>query len=516
MVIDTVKEKLCVNKLVATKKEMIFAEEDMIIPDSKPDILNTICTSGIIGVYKKEVLEGKVRIDGGINTYIMYLSEDNQDKIRGLNTTLDFSENINITNVQENMDCKVQVKVKSIECKVINGRKIGIRATLEVEIEVYSKEEIEIINDIQNAQGIQMLKEELKVNSLVGTGETKINAKDTIQIDNVDNLAEILKAKIGICDKDIKVSYNKILTKAEAKVELMYLTEDNRVNTVIGKIPIVGFIDIPNVTEENISDINYEIRNIIIKPNQAEEHTIFIEIEVGVSCNVYEEKQINLIQDLYDPCEVIECNKKNVTTMTDRYGSKEMKQIKEKVTLDGLDGKNLLDVDVIPIINSENKFNSRITYEGEVELRFLISDNDYNIENKIAKIPFEYELKNISDGENRNTNMQIEVANQDFIIQDGGVVTSNIDMLMDSNSYRNTNLNIMEEIQTNGEREEQDYSLVIYIVKKGDSLWNIAKRYGSTVEDIVRTNGIEDPNMILPGQKLFIPRYTKIGIKVEE
>lgn len=51
MVVDTIKENLCVNKLVATKKEVILVEGDMIVPDSKPDILNTICTSGVVCIY---------------------------------------------------------------------------------------------------------------------------------------------------------------------------------------------------------------------------------------------------------------------------------------------------------------------------------------------------------------------------------------------------------------------------------------------------------------------------------
>ena len=45
----------------------------------------------------------------------------------------------------------------------------------------------------------------------------------------------------------MKISYNKILTKAEANVKIMYLTEDNRIGTISSKIPIVGFIDIPDV-----------------------------------------------------------------------------------------------------------------------------------------------------------------------------------------------------------------------------------------------------------------------------
>ena len=53
--IETSKENLKINKLIAEKKEIIFAEGDMIVPDSKPDILNTICTSGVVSVYKKEI-----------------------------------------------------------------------------------------------------------------------------------------------------------------------------------------------------------------------------------------------------------------------------------------------------------------------------------------------------------------------------------------------------------------------------------------------------------------------------
>ena len=74
-------------------------------------------------------------------------------------------------------------------------------------------------------------------------------------------------------------------------------------------------------------------------------------------------------------------------------------------------------------------------------------------------------------------------------------------------------MNIIDEIQTDGEREAEDYSILMYIVKKDDTLWKIAKRFGSTVEDIVRINGIEDENKIYPDQKLFIPHYSKASVK---
>ena len=117
----------------------------------------------------------------------MYMAENQNDKVRGLTTNLDFSENIQIANINEEMNCKVNTRLKSIEAKVINGRKIGIKAAVEIEVKVYSNETIAIVNNIPNAEGIQTLQENLSVNSLVGIGDNKIFAQDTIGIKTEDN-----------------------------------------------------------------------------------------------------------------------------------------------------------------------------------------------------------------------------------------------------------------------------------------------------------------------------------------
>ena len=71
MEINTTKESLNVNKTICEKKEIMNIQGDMIVPDSKPDILSTINTSGNVCIYKKEIMEGKLKIDGNILTYIM-------------------------------------------------------------------------------------------------------------------------------------------------------------------------------------------------------------------------------------------------------------------------------------------------------------------------------------------------------------------------------------------------------------------------------------------------------------
>ena len=45
---------------------------------------------------------------------------------------------------------------------------------------------------------------------------------------------------------------------------------------------------------------------------------------------------------------------------------------------------------------------------------------------------------------------------------------------------------------------------VTYTVKKGDTLSAIARRYGVSVREIAKENGIKDPDRIYAGQKLRI------------
>lgn len=44
-----------------------------------------------------------------------------------------------------------------------------------------------------------------------------------------------------------------------------------------------------------------------------------------------------------------------------------------------------------------------------------------------------------------------------------------------------------------------------YVVQPGDTLSEIAERFGTTVRALVRANDIDDPDRIHPGQELVIP-----------
>ena len=62
-----------------------------------------------------------------------------------------------------------------------------------------------------------------------------------------------------------------------------------------------------------------------------------------------------------------------------------------------------------------------------------------------------------------------------------------------------------EKIRKIEKRKESNPSEEIkYTVKKGDTLWKISKIYNVTISEIVQINDIKDPNLIYPGENLTI------------
>ena len=54
-----------------------------------------------------------------------------------------------------------------------------------------------------------------------------------------------------------------------------------------------------------------------------------------------------------------------------------------------------------------------------------------------------------------------------------------------------------------------------YIVQEGDSLWDIAARFGVTLDDLQQTNNISDPGQVVLGTRLIIPGLIGVNGRVD-
>ena len=160
------------------------------------------------------------------------------------------------------------------------------------------------------------------------------------------------------------------------------------------------------------------IKNMIIKPNAVEEHSIYIEIEAEISCIAYEEKEIMIIEDMYCPGEKIEFDQKNLSTTSNKKCYKNKCNVREKINIPELDQGRIIDIDIAPVITKENKLNGKIVYEGEAQLDITIADDStIGMSTKRINLPFEYTIDGIENAENNRIETFTEIGAQEFVSQ---------------------------------------------------------------------------------------------------
>lgn len=157
--------------------------------------------------------------------------------------------------------------------------------------------------------------------------------------------------------------------------------------------------------------------------------------------------------------------------------------------------------------------NGKILYSGELSIEFLYEVSN-GMEAKRINLPFNFEAQSDLIEANNNVDTDLTVEQDNFVIVSDGNIEANITMQFNIGISKTEKISIIDDLEVKECRQNNIYSMIIYFVKPGDTLWKIAKKFRSTVEDIARVNGIEDENKIYVGQQLYIPKYIKKRIAV--
>ena len=472
-----------INKKIINERKEIELVNEIIVPDVKPDVLNIICANGIAYVHKQEISNKNLKIDGNVEITIAYLSNDGDTK--SLQTTLSFNHKIENEKITETSFIKHNVRLREINAKMINERKINITAKLEIECNIYEKQEINFYNDFDNIEGLQKQEETISINSIVGFNTSKASINEEISVDNVDIISEILKSDITITNIESKVSYNKILAKAEANIFLIYLTEDNRISSTKAVFPVMSFIEISNVKEENICDIDYQIRNFVLKIGNSEKHNIECQVDFEITCQVFEKKNINIVNDLYSLTNDLSYNKEEIELEVNTEKDKEIIKVDDKIEINDI--KKIFDIDC--------KIN--ILKDTEAEIKIYYETSEKGVLNvKTVKIPIMKKLDN---------NCNISIIKKDFNI-DGNNCLVQVELEILQNNFINKKISLIQNVNIKELQNKDDYSVIVYFVKPNDTIWKIAKKFRVTMESIIKLNDLENPDLIYPGDKLYVLR----------
>lgn len=505
MAVNVDKQTMSLNKVVARNTEINWIEQDILVPDTKPDVMKIIEVQAVPFVANAEAVDSGIRITGEIAYYIIYRTVD-KDKTRGITMTYPYSQTINVPEVKKGMNVRVNADVRNIIYSLPNERKVSIKTEVVFKYVVSEKGDVELISGMEDEEDIETKNSQDIFYNVISTKQEVLDAKeDVVLSDSTPKIGEILRVSSNISNTDYKVSYNKILVKGDINIEILYLEENNENNifTYNTVVPFTGMIEFENIAEDYRFDIKYNLRNLEII--LGENGMLSISAEVLADAVMFEEKEVTYVNDFYSTANNLVYDKSQVAVIKNKEIIE--KQINIKESIGATDKNNRVIASRVETEHLNTKVAGNNLYvDGPLKVTVTFQNAETNIlDSKTYDILVDTTIPLNKEIDEKNVSVNIAVASKSITAQNGNV-EANITLDVKAELENVDKITIIGNIEQESIDQNTFDSMYMYIVKKGDTLWDIAKKYKTTVDKIANINNIIDENKIDIGQKILIIR----------
>lgn len=515
MSVELIKDLLKIEQTIGKEQTQALVEGEIICPDTKPQIdkiLNLDAKSEITDV---RVLDDKLLVNGEIKFDLLYRSLDEDDPINNIEASTSFSEEIELDGAHDEMLPEVNVDIEHIEYSKNEENKIEVKAVVALEGKIKLDSMIDVVKDIKGSQGLQVKRENIKYNNVVGKTTSKMLVKEAFEIlDNLEDIATVLKVNAKAYERETKVVDDKVIVAGVVDLTMLYQEEEKNLRSIRKEIPFTHFIDVKGALKDMNSTVVLNIETPQIKINEdieGKHRIVDFEGYVDVNCEVYNQEEKEIAIDTYSVNKVYNLEKQDVDLIEclGNTTNKETFRGNIKVRDDADIIKDIYNVDVKPILTDQRTIENKVLVEGVLELNMLYLEEDSNeIKTSIADMPFKSYID--VDGAQDGTDLDIKVA-------------------LDSVKYSRTNsreaeveVSLKNDIKINRVRkislvtnmeeydDDLDYakkpSITVYMVQPNETIWDIAKKFRTTIDELVSTNDIISLDNIMPGEKIIIQK----------
>lgn len=518
------KDLLKIDQTVGRDSIKALVEGEVLLPETKPEIVKVLTVDGDVEVTSSKLVKDKIIVNGVVRFKIMYNSNDENQVIHSLDASTDFREEIEIEGINDQMTAELKTYIEHIDYELVNEAKIEVKTVLEIEGKVKTSSSIDIVKDISGERGLQVLKEKIKYKEIIGANSTSALVKEAFELENeMPDILDVLRTDAKVIEKETKVVDDKVIVAGIVQCGIMYIGDDdnNRVNYMNHEIPFTQFVEMTGVLKDmncslslKLDDINYDVKEDI----EGSIRIIDVEALIKIDARVYEYKDKEVTIDTYSTNKKLDVNKQEIL-ITENIKHMLSESVVKGVINTSEENIKVNDVYHIngkSIITDYRTVEGKLIIEGILDLSMVF--NDKSLE-PVKVMNYQIPFKNYSDMEEVvDSEIEIEIDN---IIKDIKYEKVNdTEIEVEALTQNNINVNRIKKLSivTKAVETEEEIdlnsrpSIIIYIVQKDDTLWDIAKRYNTTTEELIETNEILSPENIMPGEKLIIEKNVDFEI----
>ena len=496
---------LTVKELAGRRRREIIIEEDLLVPDTEPDmdqIFNISAAAAECG-FRREKAGGTVK--GELKVEALYRSADG--KLLLLENRLPFEKGW-AENFSDGAEIRIACDVRAAEYRVINERKYRVRVRLEVTAREVAVKERQFFEGIRDRE-LELLKEKTGILNLAGTIAKESEIDEELKINNEKiRPVKIIKSCFTVCENHRQLTSDKLVVNTTVWVRIVYMAElasqGNVANYPVyftGKIDSTQFIPLDSGREADCCRIDYDAAGLAAEISDTADG-FRVKGFLKTEADVFEIVQHEVVTDFYDMTDDVICDRAAEQVCCGMETVTVQQAVSDTLDLhdEHWDTGKIVYTDARITEYDIEVREGRAEICGRMQMEALVLGDEGRAVTARKVCEFAMPL----DSDDGGTFEGCRVIAREITAElAGSYVNITVQLQGTAELCRYSSIGFISNPCIARGGRVQRYPLTVCTVKDGESVWDIAKRYRVPAESVCRVNGVDE---LSPGMKIIVAR----------
>lgn len=511
---ELIKSNIHMSKIIKSEVKTFYVNHEERITEANPEISSIINQNETVTADNVSVRNNQIIMNGTVSYGLLYYT-DNPEQINGIEGEIPFEESIKIAGLEEDCNADVRLVVMSSSVKLIDSRNYIYK------IQIMAYVTVERLEDLETVTGATRDNMMTRYNQLEGISVVA-DKTDTFRIheqlsvpSGKPPIDKIVWKDIRVKNINTKMLDGVIHINGELNVFLMYSPEEENapLQWLDTGINFGGTVEMGEAREDLISYISSELHNVTVdaEMNQDNEiRNININALLKLNMKAYEEKQLDVLEDVYAP------DMNLVPIMGERTFEKLLvknaSRTKNTVKLNIAQEKGHIlqicnssaDVKIENIIVSDNGLKA----VGKIKacIMYISSEDSNPVCCECKEVDFEHRIdaEGITNDDKYYINWRVEQVSANMLSTDEVEIKSVVALeVIVFKEEKRAFISEINEEPIDMEKVNAAPVLKGYVVQSGDTLWKLAKENYTTIDKIVEVNELQS-QQIKKGDRLLL------------
>ncbi len=515
---ELIKKNIHMNKLKCKSDLQITMDDDFNVPDIKPDIYKIIKEQGEVKIQDVKVSTGKMIIQGYLSFNVLYLSDELDRPLYNISGEIPFEETVHLEGLESDDEASITVEIEDLSSGLINSRKLNVKSIITLTVFVDELYDEPTAVSAEDEDGVEFINKELTVTTIAIDKKDTYRFKDEVNLpSNKGNIQEILYSEARLRNPEARLLEDRFTIKGEVLVFVLYAgeNEETPIEYYEAELPYSSTIELNGCREDMVDNINFDLGSEsiqVLSDNDGEDRVLDVEVVVDMGIKVYQDEDLELLSDIYSISKNIKPIWKDTSYENLIVKNNSKKRLDDRVTIN----KNQPSILQICHASGDAKIDEINVIEGglevvgvvEVQILYISSDDQIPLNTIKSMIPFSQlvEVKDVKEDNIYDVNARLEQLS--VMMLDSEEIEVKAGIGLNAIVFNKINTKIINDIEIAefDKKEIQEMpSIIGYIVKANETLWDIGKRFHTTRLNLMEINKLEEEE-IKQGDKILITK----------